>query len=1080
MGRLACIWLTTILTVHSLLHAQSTRQEERLTTGWESVVAPVAAKLPESGWAQIRVPYEARLLPSDPPQARWFRRELLIPDHEVGRRYFIDLRGARNEPRVYVDGRQIEGTGAGWTPEQVEITDAVRAGGRHLLCICCCGRSSAPGKLLYPVGGQLNSVGLTDQVILRSTNASYIDARELEIVPSTRKRTLSISGIVRGFAGSMVIGGDVLDSGQSVLKVSDRAVSADGHFAMEIPFPEAHFWSPEDPHLYLLRLQLRDSTKAVDELSTRFGFKEIWTEGSDFYLNGVKRHLLGTATWPVPNYIEPAEIRRRLALIRQSNTIIFRLHTGPWPEAWLDAADEVGLLIIDETGLYTDTDGRYAYDDPRFWQNCRQHITGMIQRDRNHACLAMFSLGNEILFMGNGKRHPAIASNLGDLARAAREVDPHHPLTMEADLDPDGAFDVIGLHYPHEMPWNFDYPNTADWLGARTDAEAGGGMLGQQEAKGFFWKRDKPLYIGEYLWLPQGDYSCSTIWFGDDAFINREGRHLAARDLAWRDQTIAFRRSGVSGMCPWTMLPFGADLKADSPEFAAEQDFYRPVAAYWKTKALRFFSGGKAAVDLDVFNDSPVRQSLSLVIHCVGDPKPISSVEQINLEPGGYQLVSLPLQLPQVSEPTDLLVESQLSSGANIVHAEQHRITIVPDRPFSVPAGARLVIYDPTGRWSGALHSLKNLATISPESTVLLVAENVLPAAGEANPPALRDDLSALRQLVASGARAVVLEQDDLSALGIGLNTEPRRSTMSFALQPKHPLLKGLHPEDLRFWAADNYVTRNEIVRPDSNGALAIAVTGGQDWLNYAPIVELPYGRGRFVCIQLMAGEKRSIEPAASMLIQNAVDYLAAVKPSAESTTRVIGDQKEFNRLLDHLGVMTSTVGAPVKLLILNGGGPSVISAAATIAETLHSGGTVYWHAPTPEAFDLLARALGAEAVQLRLADSSVFISDRGSPLLDGISREDVCRTAKATGWDRRMQVISKASRGYLESRSTAMDSKFKSLTTPAALVTWMQGNGRVVIDNITWDQSWEGQADPLRFANGLLANLGAQFRTPL
>ena len=62
-------------------------------------------------------------------------------------------------------------------------------------------------------------------------------------------------------------------------------------------------------------------------MTQRFGFKEIWTEGPDFYLNGVKRHLLATSTWPLQGYTDPAEMRQRIKNIKASNAMVFRPHT---------------------------------------------------------------------------------------------------------------------------------------------------------------------------------------------------------------------------------------------------------------------------------------------------------------------------------------------------------------------------------------------------------------------------------------------------------------------------------------------------------------------------------------------------------------------------------------------------------------------------------------------------------------------------------------------------------------------------------------------------------------------------------
>ena len=149
----------------------------------------------------------------------------------------------------------------------------------------------------------------------------------------------------------------------------------------------------------------------------------------------------------------------------------------------------------------------------------------MIRRDRNRASLVMCSLGNEIVFMGMAavRQGPAEEAGRAGAVMPGRSIRTH-PLTFEADLDPDGAYDVIGLHYPHEMPQQRDYPNTTDWLGRRKERpRRPAACSGSRASGGFFWERKKPLYIGEYLWVPQQDYSVrhDLVWRRGDAESRR-------------------------------------------------------------------------------------------------------------------------------------------------------------------------------------------------------------------------------------------------------------------------------------------------------------------------------------------------------------------------------------------------------------------------------------------------------------------------------------------------------------------------------------------------------------------------------
>ena len=219
-------------------------------------------------------------------------------------------------PRVYVDGKFIGAGSDGWSPTIVEITEAITPGKRHQIAIRCQDRGAffpegfvlrngmsdeqQRGKTLGPVGGYKNMVGLWDRVLLRVTPEKYIDSDELVIVPSTRKSSLTISG--KAAASGAVIIGEVLDGEKVVLALPAAKIADDGTWSVSSAFANARYWSPEDPHLYSLRADAAHRARLgrCGSVTQRFGFKEIWIEGPDFYLNGVKRHLLATSTWPVP------------------------------------------------------------------------------------------------------------------------------------------------------------------------------------------------------------------------------------------------------------------------------------------------------------------------------------------------------------------------------------------------------------------------------------------------------------------------------------------------------------------------------------------------------------------------------------------------------------------------------------------------------------------------------------------------------------------------------------------------------------------------------------------------------------
>jgi hypothetical protein len=1008
--------------------AHSRHEQISLDGIWEKAITQATGDSPPgAGWKDEKLPTMSWASPdANGSHFLWYRREVTIPAGWKGKRIFLDVRGAKFDPHVYINGKLMGSQFNGWSPFEAEITSEAIPGRNVRIFLRCqdngigqCDGTGVDGaknrgKYIIPLGGYAGTAGPWDSIYLRATPVDRIPADDLKIIPSTRNSKLTISGFLDSKKSGLWVEARVIDNGKEALRIAGALAEMNNSWSISSQFPHAHCWSPEDPHLYMLEITLRHGRggKILDVISKRFGFKEVWRDGSDFYLNGIRRHLLASSTWPIWEDIDKETIRKRIRMLRYSNTIAFRYHTCIWKEAWLDIADEEGVLIADEAPYYEP--GSYAFTDPRFMENYRDCVRGMVKRDQNHACLFMFSLGNELLFVGGENMDRDLPHKMAEMARYTRELDPHHLLIYEGDLDPEGALDMIGLHYPHELPWSYDYPNTCDWLGARITTQAAGGMLGQKSSS-FFWDRKKPLYIGEYLWTPQGDFSCASIFYGDRAYLNRDEYHSAAQRDSFYDQTIAYRRSGVTGISPWSAFGFGMVVD-DMRYIENERQYYWPVAAFWKTRALRFFSGDNPKLEFDVFNDSERTCKLKLELRITGKTTPAASAS-LTLEPGGYQAVTLPVTLPSVRDRRSLVFESVLISNGKVVHTQKKTLSVEPKNAIETAEKIRLVYYDPAGKWSGSVTSLNNLKEYDPASTILVLAPDALSPRIKSSKKlpiisASNFDTNSFTEFIKRGGKAIVLEQSTLAPLGIDLSLVDHSSTMTFPLRKSHPILAGLREEDIKFWQSDNYVSKKEILRPSAYGAQAVTVSGSQDYLNQAPIVDMPYGRGRVLLIQALVGKKMNEEPAARQILQNAVNYLGSITPAPVNPTIVISDKDAFISRLEEIGLAYTRVNAPLSAdslkvagwLILHGGGDNVQLSAQNIAEFIQKGGNLYWHKPEIKTFNSLQNILGAAHMNIEPLMATSLLCDREEPLMTGVSREDLAFCYVDPGWDRKMQ----------------------------------------------------------------------------
>jgi len=1024
---LALIALTSFLWLPSASAetAEAFRGKRSLNGTWEAVTAQETADQPPgTGWEPRPVPNTQQ---SDARRGTfwtWYRRQLEIPKEWQGRRVFLTLGGARYNARVLLDGKLLGQRLEGWTPFELELPD-VQAGRTYQLAVRCQdwsatfadgysipadyqgdARHVGNGSIVAPIGGHFTFYGIWDDVWLESRPQVYLD--EVAIDSSFRQKQLTVTGRLAGWQAGLTVQAEVLD-GDRVALTTPAAPIPKRAWSLSAPVSDVRWWSPEDPHLDRLRLTLRRGQKVVDVREERFGFRELWAEGPDFYLNGVKRHLLATSTWPSSSPQTREEVRANLAQIKAGNNVAFRLHTQPWQKQWIEEADEVGLMIVEEGALWCDGSGSYGYNNDLFWDNTQQHLSGMVRRDRNNPSLVLWSLENEILHCGAARYRKDTEAKLAELGRFVKQLDSTHLITYEADLDPDGAADVVGLHYPHELPANYAYPNTADWLSETVQTGVEGGLLGSR-GQGFRWDRKKPLYIGEYLWVPYQDFSPGSVFFGDEAYEDRAEYHRRAQAEAWRYQTLAYRRAGVSGTCPWTAINSGGGVNRDLL-FEAEKEVYEPVAAFLRNVDSRFFAGEAVKRTFDVFNDSTADKELVLAWSLTGTE--IKGSESLKLAPAGHQAVEVTVPMPDTEAPRDLALQWTLSANGKTLHQGSQSVRIYPRQPLKTPADMQVAVFDPHQEWSGKakadglsstpLTALADLAKADPLGTLLVIGPAAFEQAKQVEGlPRIGEETPGIAELIGflnRGGRALVLEQTNYDGVPLGVSLVDHASTLTFLQAADHPVLKGFGKDDVKFWRGDNYVTQREFLRPTAGGVKPLLVSGGESSLAQSPLVEVPTGAGAALLLQTLTGAKLDTEPAARQLLQNALDYLADRGPRGPRTV-ALSDDPAFTARLKRLGVAFEATAGPLKegdvkdasLVLLHGGGDALAGSGATLQAYLASSpsATVYWHAPEGETFARLGEQLGATGFQVLPSSGPITARGIGTSLLSGLCREDL------------------------------------------------------------------------------------------
>ena len=194
-------------------------------------------------------------------------------------------------------------------------------------------------------------------------------------------------------------------------------------------------WTAETPNLYTLLVSLLDAAGNVTE-ATRFqvGFREVRIDagrllvnGKPVLLRGVNRH----DTDPDRGHaMSRADLERDMCTMKRFNINTTRTSHYPPDAYWLELCDRYGMYVIDEADVETHGFGETGNlneisDDPSWEEAYVDRAVRMVERDKNHACVIMWSLGNE---SGYGCNHVAMAENI-------RALDPTRPIHYEQDYD---------------------------------------------------------------------------------------------------------------------------------------------------------------------------------------------------------------------------------------------------------------------------------------------------------------------------------------------------------------------------------------------------------------------------------------------------------------------------------------------------------------------------------------------------------------------------------------------------------------------------------------------------------------------
>ncbi|MFA7230559.1 MAG: glycoside hydrolase family 2 TIM barrel-domain containing protein [Victivallaceae bacterium] len=224
------------------------------------------------------------------------------------------------------------------------------------------------------------------------------------------------------------------------LKDGDQTIASGYNLNFKVSDPKK--WTAETPNLYRLELELQSlDGQVIDRVDWLVGFRSVEIRDGRFLVNGqpvlflgVNRHEFNCRTGRV---ISESDMREDIRLMKENSLNAVRTSHYPNQSRWYELCDEDGLYVIDEVDLETHGLMDQLSRDPAWRPAYMDRLRRMFERDKNHACVVIWSLGNE--------------SGLGDNIRAMsdwiKRRDPSRPVNY-FHAGPDACVDIVGLHYP--------------------------------------------------------------------------------------------------------------------------------------------------------------------------------------------------------------------------------------------------------------------------------------------------------------------------------------------------------------------------------------------------------------------------------------------------------------------------------------------------------------------------------------------------------------------------------------------------------------------------------------------------------
>ena len=458
------------------------RNRVRLCEAWQFNLGDVpGAEVPsfnDSAWRTLDLPHDWSIeLPFDgnvpdgysvgylPGGVGWYRKAFTVPESDRGKKVVIDFDGVYMDSQIWINGHLLGRRPNGYISFRYDLTPHLKYGGEENV-IAVRANVEPHGSRWYPGAGIYRRVWLTTMNPIHVAHwGTFVTTPDVSREKATVRLQVTVANEGETAASDLIVKSVIYDAdghavaeastagevgrascpstprgedGQDARPTEKRREQVSSLCTVEKQFvvTNPQLWSPDTPDLYRIVSTVKVGGKVVDTYTTPLGIRTVeFTTDRGFFLNGEHVDIKGVCLHhdfgPIGTAFYPRVLERQLEILRDMGCNAIRTAHNPRDPEFYSICDRMGFMVMDEAFDVWKA-SKLGNDYHIYFEEWHERdLTSMVRRDRNHPCIVIYSIGNEINEQHQNRvEYPTQG---GDISRRLVEIckqhDPTRPVT---------------------------------------------------------------------------------------------------------------------------------------------------------------------------------------------------------------------------------------------------------------------------------------------------------------------------------------------------------------------------------------------------------------------------------------------------------------------------------------------------------------------------------------------------------------------------------------------------------------------------------------------------------------------------